>query len=292
MPLDGIRRALSQLLAHDSDSESTAGDGESTSDLVDGSEASGNSLSSHEYISDILRLLNQKETARIVDPSYIQLQPHLNMDSRAIVVNWLADLNRASGYRPKTLFLAVALLDRYLEKRIVHRDEFQLLGVTSMLLAAKYEEVRPLSVADCSGICDGACSESDIRRMELSILMVLEFRLCQPVAPDFAEPLFEDDSCLDTQYHLTLYLLELSLVCPMHLRYSPSILASSAFSLSSQLLSGDSPCASATMFRKVLGDGDVGACADDMLSVLRDAELKPNLPIFSSVRRRFMKPAC
>ena len=40
-----------------------------------------------------------------------------------------------------TLFLAVSYLDRYLSLRVVPRARLQLVGVTCMLLAAKYEEI-------------------------------------------------------------------------------------------------------------------------------------------------------
>jgi len=40
-----------------------------------------------------------------------------------------------------TLFLAVSYLDRYLSLRCVPRARLQLVGITCMLLAAKYEEI-------------------------------------------------------------------------------------------------------------------------------------------------------
>jgi hypothetical protein len=42
----------------------------------------------------------------------------------------------------ETLFLAVHVLDRYMERtREMGRDRYQLIGVASMLVAAKYEEI-------------------------------------------------------------------------------------------------------------------------------------------------------
>jgi cyclin B len=42
---------------------------------------------------------------------------------------------------PETLYLTVSLIDRYLEKVEVHREKLQLVGVTAMLIASKYEEI-------------------------------------------------------------------------------------------------------------------------------------------------------
>ena len=41
----------------------------------------------------------------------------------------------------KTLFLTVNLIDRFLSKQSVVRKKLQLVGLVSMLLAYKYEEV-------------------------------------------------------------------------------------------------------------------------------------------------------
>lgn len=45
------------------------------------------------------------------------------------------------GLMPETLFLTTNLLDRYLSLESVSRKTLQLVGVTAMLLAAKYEEI-------------------------------------------------------------------------------------------------------------------------------------------------------
>lgn len=40
-----------------------------------------------------------------------------------------------------TLFLAISYIDRFLSLQIVPRQQLQLVGVSCMLLAAKYEEI-------------------------------------------------------------------------------------------------------------------------------------------------------
>ncbi|KAL5660785.1 hypothetical protein ACJX0J_027910, partial [Zea mays] len=42
---------------------------------------------------------------------------------------------------PDTLYLAVYLVDRFLSRNYIERQRLQLLGITSMLLASKYEEI-------------------------------------------------------------------------------------------------------------------------------------------------------
>lgn len=73
--------------------------------------------------------------------TYMQAQPDINEKMRAILVDWLVDVHLKFKLRAPTLFLAVNLIDRYLARKVVMRQQLQLVGVSAMLLASKYEEV-------------------------------------------------------------------------------------------------------------------------------------------------------
>ena len=47
---------------------------------------------------------------------------------------------------PETLFLAVSFLDRFLSVEVTTRNSLQLVGITCVLVAAKYEEIYAPSV--------------------------------------------------------------------------------------------------------------------------------------------------
>ena len=68
-------------------------------------------------------------------------QVNINEKMRAILVDWLVDVHLRFKLVPETLFLTVFLIDKYMEKTTIKRSDLQLLGVTSMLLASKYEEI-------------------------------------------------------------------------------------------------------------------------------------------------------
>jgi cyclin B len=63
----------------------------------------------------------------------------------------------------ETLFLTVNIIDRFLEKQVVPRKKLQLVGVTAMLLACKYEEVSV--VEDLVLISDRAYTKGQILEM-------------------------------------------------------------------------------------------------------------------------------
>ena len=71
---------------------------------------------------------------------YIHSQVHLNSKMRAILVDWIIEVHDMSDLMPETLYLIVYIIDRYLTKQLVLRRELQLVGVSALLIACKYEE--------------------------------------------------------------------------------------------------------------------------------------------------------
>jgi len=91
---------------------------------------------------------------RRATPSYLEsVQTDMNASMRAILVDWLVEVCQEYRLVSDTLFLAVSYLDRYLSLVPVSRSRLQLVGVTCLLLAAKYEEIYAPQVGWQSGVC-------------------------------------------------------------------------------------------------------------------------------------------
>lgn len=65
----------------------------------------------------------------------------------------------------ETLYLTVNLIDRFLAINPIVRKKLQLVGVTAMLLACKYEEVQVPVVEDLILISDRAYSRKEVLDM-------------------------------------------------------------------------------------------------------------------------------
>lgn len=78
---------------------------------------------------------------------------------RIILIGWLVEVHLKFKLLPETLFLTVNLIDRYCEKKQIPRINYQLLGVTSMLIASKYEEIYAPEIRDFVYITDKAYSK-------------------------------------------------------------------------------------------------------------------------------------
>lgn len=66
---------------------------------------------------------------------YMSRQPHLKPIMRAILVDWLLDVGVLYHTLDSTLHLAVSCVDRFLQRRTITRDKFQLIGTAAMLIA-------------------------------------------------------------------------------------------------------------------------------------------------------------
>lgn len=67
----------------------------------------------------------------------------------------------------------------------VSRKRLQLVGVTALLLASKYEEMFSPDVADFVYITDNAYTGAEVREMEMTILKELNFDLGRPLPLHF-----------------------------------------------------------------------------------------------------------
>ena len=70
-------------------------------------------------------------------------QTEINSKMRKILIDWLIDVHLKYRLLPETLFIAINLIDRYTERNTITRRKYQLVGVTCLMIAAKYEEIYP-----------------------------------------------------------------------------------------------------------------------------------------------------
>ncbi|XP_078438567.1 G2/mitotic-specific cyclin S13-7-like [Wolffia australiana] len=132
-----------------------------------------------DYVEDIYKFYKHSEnTLRPRD--YMGSQIEINAKMRAILVDWLIEVHHKFELMPETLYLAVYIIDRYLSLETVLRRELQLVGMSSMLIACKYEEIWAPEVYDFICISDNAYSREQILAMEKTILDKLEWNITVP----------------------------------------------------------------------------------------------------------------
>jgi hypothetical protein len=122
-----------------------------------------------------------------VNPSYFDKHKDINKQMRAILIDWLVEVHLKFKLLAETLYVTVSIIDRFLERDSVPRAKLQLVGVTSMLIASKYEEIYAPEIRDFVYITDKAFTKDEIIEMEHRILSKLNFDVTTPSTYRFLE---------------------------------------------------------------------------------------------------------
>jgi len=194
-----------------------------------------------EYARDTFVYLRQLERRGAVRPDCLAGCP-TNDKMRAVLVDWLVEVQIQFKLLQETLFTTVDTIDRFLavEGKTIARTKLQLVGVAAMFLTAKIEEVYAPALSDFVYITDNAYTESEIRQMELRIVRALRFDLCQPIPLNFLRRYSKAGEVDVLQHSLAKYILEVSLLDYRLIPVPGSLLAASALCLS--LLCLDRSC--------------------------------------------------
>lgn len=181
-----------------------------------------------DYVMEMYEHLRSVESSTSVRPTYMDNQPHINERMRSILVDWLVEVHLKFKLVPETLYLTINLIDRYLQRIQVSRPKLQLVGVTSLLIAAKYEEIYPPELRDLVYICDRAYSKQEILEMEENILRNLEYKITIPSAHAFLVRFLKAAHADKKMVQLSCYILDGTLQSYNLLHYLPSQLAAGA----------------------------------------------------------------
>lgn len=181
-----------------------------------------------EYSNDIFEYLYELEKKYMPNPDYIHDQRELEWQQRGLLMDWLVEIHSKLHLLPETLYLAVNIVDRFMTLRVVNLDKIQLVGVTALLLAAKYEEVFPPVLHHFAYLTGGNFDENDILSAEKFVLQVLEFELSYPNPLNFLRRISKADNYNVQSRSFGKYLLEISVVEHHLLRYPPSMHAAAA----------------------------------------------------------------
>ncbi|CAI9622679.1 unnamed protein product [Staurois parvus] len=195
----------------------------------------GNPQLCSEYVMDIYNYLRQLEVKQSIKQRYLEGM-EINERMRAILVDWLIQVNSRFQLLQETLYMGIAIMDRFLQVQPVSRGKLQLVGVTSLFVASKYEEMYSPEVADFVYITDNAYTASQIREMEMFILRELNFDLGRPLPLHFLRRASKSCSADAEQHTLAKYLMELTLVDYEMVHFNPSEVAAAALCLAQKVL--------------------------------------------------------
>jgi G2/mitotic-specific cyclin 2 len=189
-----------------------------------------------EYVVEIFDYLRELEQTTMPNPNYMEDQADLEWKMRGILIDWLIEVHTRFHLLPETLFLAVNIIDRFLSTKVVQLARLQLVGVTAMFIASKYEEVLSPHVANFRHVADDGFTEQEILGAERFVLSALNYDLSYPNPMNFLRRISKADNYDIQTRTLGKYLMEISLLDHRFMCYQPSHIAAASMYLSRLIL--------------------------------------------------------
>uniref|UniRef100_A0A023FW41 Putative cyclin b n=1 Tax=Amblyomma parvum TaxID=251391 RepID=A0A023FW41_AMBPA len=224
-----------------------------------------------EYAQDIFDYMASLEVRWPVQAKFLRLQPSVTPEMRAILVNWLMQVHNRFQLLPETLFLTVSLVDRFLQEQSVSRSKLQLLGVSALFTASKYEEMMAPTLGDVVYVTDGAYQGREVLRMEQQILRVLDWSLGRPLPLHFLRRNSKAAQADVLEHSVAKYALELSLLDYSMSWVRPSEQAAAALCLALNLLGQENRWGSLMTHYGRYAEQDLQPTMQRMAALLLDA---------------------
>ena len=174
------------------------------------------------------------------NPDYMEAQNEITWAMRQTLVDWLLQAHLRWHMLPETLWIAINIIDRFLTRRVVSLTKLQLVGVTAMFVAAKYEEILAPSVDEFVFMTENGYTKEEILKGERILLQTLDFNVSQYCSPYswMRRVSKADDYDIQTRT-LGKFLAEITLLDHRFLRCKPSLISAVAMYSARKMLGGD-----------------------------------------------------
>ncbi|KAM0752042.1 hypothetical protein T439DRAFT_199749 [Meredithblackwellia eburnea MCA 4105] len=203
-------------------------------DLDEGDEEDPLMVSS--YVVEVYEYLRELELTTMPNPDYMLSHTEVTWKMRGILIDWLVEIHSKFRLLPETIFLATNIIDRLLSVQEVSLVKFQLVGITALFIAAKYEEVVCPSVSNFLYMTDGGYEDDEILRAERHVLAQLDFNLSYPNPINFLRRISKADGYDIQSRTMAKYLMEISIVDHRFLGCPPSLIAAAGSWLARRIL--------------------------------------------------------
>ena len=207
-----------------------------------------------EYEEEIVNDLFKREMENKPDYSIF---PQISCKKNYIILSYLkrfSFINLFISYQlelfqtQETLFLAINLFDRYIEKLILEKkltEDLNIVALTCLFIASKYEEIYPPYLQDYLDLYKNCYTKRDILIKEDDILSKLDFQVLSTSPFLFLKMFFQYDenyenkqnkNNMDICFYGAQFFLELCLIEPKFCELKPSLQAAICLYLARKFL--------------------------------------------------------
>lgn len=102
-----------------------------------------------EYVQDIYAYLYKLENIFPIRDNFLASQMDVTPKMRSVLLDWINEVHNQFSLELETYHMTVSMIDRYLQANTATpRRYLQLVGVTALFMASKYEELMPPEISD------------------------------------------------------------------------------------------------------------------------------------------------
>ncbi|KAG7403614.1 G1/S-specific cyclin CCN1 [Fusarium oxysporum f. sp. rapae] len=171
------------------------------------------------------------------DISVIDSQVHL-WSMRPELIQLLIDAHASFNLLPRTLFLAVNILDQYCSKQTVYEQYYKLAGLSALLISSKLVDPPDHTphMQDLLKFCQCDYDRSMLIKMERHILNILDWSMRRATFYDFVQLMTAMEGHAEVVHHIATYLGVLSLSYRTFVETKPSVMARSCLTVAGFVL--------------------------------------------------------
>ena len=224
------------------------------------------------------------------NPDYMDSQTEIEWPMRSTLIDWLLQVHMRYHMLPETLWITINLIDRFLSNRVVSLVKLQLVGVTAMFVAAKYEEIMAPSVDEFVYMTESNYTRDEILKGERIILASLDFKISTYCSPySWIRRISKaDDYDIQTRT-LSKFLMEVTLLDHRFLRAKPSMIAAIAMFLARRMLGSD--WSEAFIFYSKYTEPELATGTSYLLSAIAHEDFETKFVYQKYSGKKFLKAA-
>jgi len=216
-----------------------------------------------EYLEAIITCLRSKEDRVGMEKEYLKVQTEIDDESRARVIDWMVGVQMQLKFSDETFFQSIHLFDRFLSLKSIELKYLPLLGLVTILIAGKCEEVCPPRLKKLLSLSEGSFTQNEAIEMELNVMKCLDFDVMMPTVIQYLLKLCQ--TCLYS-YNLALYVCESQILYSEMTHYSPSLIAVSGFYLASKAVKAKIEILDLPLKELNHTEQEVKECSDKMIT--------------------------
>lgn len=144
-------------------------------------------------------------------------------------MDYLIGIHYRFKLAPETLYLLTNIVDRFLSIRVVSVSKLHLVGMASLFIASKFEDIMSPSVTNLAHISNGEVQEDDLLKAERYILKALDYKISNyPQPMNWLRRVSKADGYNHDVRAVAKYFLEIHLVEKKLVGIKPSLLAAAS----------------------------------------------------------------